>query len=59
MISEYFQSVGAQNRLLRAAYTGIAASLIDGKTTHTIGMMNQNQRADPGEVGIEKLAQFW
>jgi predicted DNA-binding protein (UPF0251 family) len=34
--------------LLKAAYTGIAASLVDGKTTHIIGGIGVN----PGRLKI-------
>ncbi|OCH93888.1 hypothetical protein OBBRIDRAFT_700056, partial [Obba rivulosa] len=33
-ITEYFVKKGARYLLLKTAYTGVAASLIDGKTTH-------------------------
>ncbi|TFK80708.1 hypothetical protein K466DRAFT_445388, partial [Polyporus arcularius HHB13444] len=33
-ITEHFVASGAKHLLLKAAYTGVAASLIDGKTTH-------------------------
>ncbi|KAF9487115.1 hypothetical protein BDN71DRAFT_1370705, partial [Pleurotus eryngii] len=33
-ITSYFHTCRASGLLLKAAYTGIAASLIDGKTTH-------------------------
>ncbi|KAI6002523.1 hypothetical protein EDC04DRAFT_2972437 [Pisolithus marmoratus] len=34
MITKYFISKGMRHTLLKAAYTGVAASLIDGKMTH-------------------------
>ncbi|KAI0054549.1 hypothetical protein BV25DRAFT_1781238, partial [Artomyces pyxidatus] len=43
-VTEYFAQRRAQHKLLKAAYTGVAASLIDGKTTHTIGMISQSGR---------------
>ncbi|OCH87121.1 hypothetical protein OBBRIDRAFT_697946, partial [Obba rivulosa] len=33
-VTEYFVQKGAKYLLLKSAYTGVAASLIDGKTTH-------------------------
>ncbi|KAI6152805.1 hypothetical protein EDD17DRAFT_1490991, partial [Pisolithus thermaeus] len=33
-ITECFARRGARHLLVKAAYTGVAASLIDGKTTH-------------------------
>ncbi|TFK91366.1 hypothetical protein K466DRAFT_442592, partial [Polyporus arcularius HHB13444] len=35
-VSEAFAARGCTYMLVKAAYTGIAASLIDGKTTHVI-----------------------
>lgn len=43
-ITELFDSEGVQSMLLKAAYTGIAASLIDGKTTHAIAGLSMNGR---------------
>ncbi|KAG1744830.1 hypothetical protein EDB19DRAFT_1583566, partial [Suillus lakei] len=40
-ITEYFAHNGAKHMLLKAAYTEVAAFLIDGKTTHTIAMISQ------------------
>lgn len=42
-ITDAFAQKGAQFMLMKAAYTGVAASLIDGKTTHTstIGMVSR------------------
>ncbi|KAG1858509.1 hypothetical protein F4604DRAFT_1488367, partial [Suillus subluteus] len=42
-ITSYFAHKGAKYMLLKAAYTGVAASLIDGKMTHTIAMISQNE----------------
>lgn len=58
-ITEFFTCRGARHLLLKAAYTGVAASLIDGKTTHTIAMVT---RADDRGVSAQtkaKLQQFW
>ncbi|KAI0633923.1 hypothetical protein C8Q77DRAFT_1056474, partial [Trametes polyzona] len=33
-ISAHFVNLGVKHLLLKAAYTGVAASLIEGKTTH-------------------------
>ncbi|KAI9069506.1 hypothetical protein FKP32DRAFT_1552815, partial [Trametes sanguinea] len=35
-VSRMFELVGGASLLMKTAYTGIAASLIDGKTTHTL-----------------------
>ncbi|KAF8836901.1 hypothetical protein BDN67DRAFT_871677, partial [Paxillus ammoniavirescens] len=33
-VTEYFTCKGAKHKLLKVAYTGVAASVMDGKTTH-------------------------
>ena len=38
-VMEAFTVRGQSDLLIKAAYTGVAASLIDGKTTHMIGRM--------------------
>ncbi|EKM60351.1 uncharacterized protein PHACADRAFT_189482 [Phanerochaete carnosa HHB-10118-sp] len=35
-VTEYFKSRGIEDTLVKSAYTGIAASLIDGKKMHTV-----------------------
>ena len=39
-VTKYFIQKGAKSLLLKAAYTSVAASLIDGKTTHVIGFIS-------------------
>ncbi|KAF9789430.1 hypothetical protein BJ322DRAFT_988978, partial [Thelephora terrestris] len=39
-ITEAFAAQGASHMLMKAVYTGVAASLVDGKTTHIIGSMS-------------------
>ena len=39
-VTKYFIQKGAKSLLLKAAYTSVAASLIDGKTTHVIGFVS-------------------
>ncbi|RDX46831.1 hypothetical protein OH76DRAFT_1355375, partial [Lentinus brumalis] len=36
-VTELFAAANCSEMLVKSAYTGIAASLIDGKTTHTLG----------------------
>ncbi|KAJ7031923.1 hypothetical protein C8F04DRAFT_934012, partial [Mycena alexandri] len=36
-VTQAFSDRGVPHMLLKSAYTGVAASLIDGKTTHIIG----------------------
>jgi hypothetical protein len=59
-ITEYFAYKSAKHMLLNAAYTGVAASLIDGKTTHTIAMISQSdsKKAISDETR-GKLQCFW
>lgn len=57
-MTEYFKAKSAGDMLQKAAYTGIAASLIDGKTTHIVGGINVNGR--PLSAQKQKaLAEFW
>lgn len=42
-ITNRFQESNASRLLVKGAYTGIAASLINGKTTHIIGSISQNK----------------
>ncbi|KAJ3964156.1 hypothetical protein EV361DRAFT_766577, partial [Lentinula raphanica] len=39
-ITELFRSKHVQDMLIKSAYTGVAASLIEGKTTHVIGALS-------------------
>src|SRR5882762_2340476 len=43
---------------MKAAYTGVAASLIDGKTTHIIGMISTSGQPMSDETKA-KLQKFW
>ncbi|CAK5284216.1 unnamed protein product [Mycena citricolor] len=56
-ITRTFDSVGAQGRLIKAAYTGIAASLIDGKTTHIIGAISAGGKMS--DASRARLQDFW
>lgn len=58
-ITEYFASKGAKHLLLKAAYTGVAASLIEGKTTHAIAMLGQTGSRPPSNETKAKLQNFW
>ncbi|KZT50436.1 hypothetical protein CALCODRAFT_425069, partial [Calocera cornea HHB12733] len=42
-ITKRFRQMNLQHILIKAAYTGIAASLIDGFTLHHIAMIPVNQ----------------
>ncbi len=47
--------------LVKAAYTGVAASLIDGKTTHTIAALSVKRKdAETVSDGVKnRLQVFW
>lgn len=58
-ISQYFRCRGARQLLLKAAYTGVAASLIDGKTTHTIAMITRGDARAMSSQTKARLQHFW
>ena len=57
--TEYFVHRGANFMLQKAAYTGIAASLIDGKTTHTIAMLSPRKVHSISAKTKGKLQAHW
>lgn len=57
-ITAHFHRLGVPYMLLKAAYTGVAASLIDGKTTHTIGMLSLSGKPMTEETR-RRLVDFW
>lgn len=57
-ITEGFANQGVRYLLLKSAYTGVAASLINGKTTHTIGMVSQLGKITSDKTR-KKLQEFW
>lgn len=63
-VSRGFEERRCKNRLLKAAYTGVAASLIEGKTTHVIGGISAAMRSFDVENVLSdamkaKLEAFW
>ncbi|KAF9780858.1 hypothetical protein BJ322DRAFT_978412, partial [Thelephora terrestris] len=43
-ITESFAARGVSHMLVKAAYTGVAASLVNGKTTHVIASLSLGSR---------------
>ncbi len=58
-VTEAFASHSASFMLVKAAYTGIAASLIDGKTTHVIGHIGVGSEGKLSDDGKRLLQAFW
>jgi hypothetical protein len=63
-VTEAFKQRGCGQLLLKSAYTGVAASLIEGKTTHVIsGISMASGRLDTEKAVTEetkkKLQTFW
>ncbi|CAK5279527.1 unnamed protein product [Mycena citricolor] len=57
-ITRAFRDRAVQHWLVKAAYTGVATLLIDGKTTHTIGAMGlRGDKMSPANKA--KLQNFW
>lgn len=57
--TEAFAARGCAFMLVKAAYTGIAASLIDGKTTHLIGHIAVGKDVTLSDDGKRLLQAFW
>jgi len=58
MITQAFTQRGVSFMLLKSAYSGVAALLINGKTTHTIGIISQNGHPLSSATKA-KLQAFW
>ncbi|PSS32096.1 hypothetical protein PHLCEN_2v2137 [Hermanssonia centrifuga] len=58
-VTEEFARRGVQYMLVKSAYTGVAASLIDGKTTHTIAALSVKNGAVMSDDAKAKLQVFW
>jgi len=58
-ITEAFAARGVSHMLMKAAYTGVAASLVDGKTTHVIGCLSLGSKDDVSDAARKKLQDFW
>ena len=58
-VTAYFDSRNVSRLLLKAAYTGIAASLIKGKTTHYIGQFSFRELDVLSNETRRKLEKIW
>jgi PIF1-like helicase len=58
-VTEAFKALGAGRMLVKAAYTGTAASLIEGKTTHSIGKLSSRGSRNVSDEKRSKLQKFW
>ena len=58
-VTKAFEARGRPYLLLKASYTGIAASLIDGKTCHTIAQISISHRGSLGPEAKKKLHDIW
>ena len=58
-ITESFAARGANRMLVKAAYTGVAASLVDGKTTHVIAGLSLGSKGGVTDASKKKLQDFW
>ena len=57
--TEYFDKREVPRLLLKSAYTGIAASLVKGKTTHYIGQISYQELDAMGDETRKKLEKIW
>jgi hypothetical protein len=57
-MSRHFEREEADHWLVKGAYTGIAASLIDGKTLHVLGGIPVKGRKQSAQT-LKKLREFW
>ena len=58
-ITESFSTYGAAHMLVKAAYTGVAASLVNGKTTHVIASLSLGSKGSVTDASKKKLQDFW
>jgi hypothetical protein len=57
-ITELFRRRGVEKRLVKSAYTGIAASLIDGNTLHTLCHLT-SRRTEMSQKVLDVLRRTW
>jgi len=54
-ITEAFAARRVSHMPMKAAYTGVAASLVDGKTTHVIGSLSLGSKDNISDATKKKL----
>ena len=58
-VTEVFGVRESKHILVKAAYTGVAASLVDGKTTHVIAGLSLHSKGAVKDETKKKLQEFW
>ena len=58
-VTDAFAARGALYLLIKSSYTGIAASLIDGKTCHLLAQISIGRNGKLSETSKTKLQQMW
>ena len=58
-VTEVFGARESKHILVKAAYTGVAASLVDGKTTHVIAGLSLHSKGAVKDETKKKLQEFW
>ena len=58
-VTETFAQKGVKYMLVKSAYTSVAASLIDGKTTHTIASLSMSSDGNLSGESKAKLQKQW
>ena len=57
--TEHFVRRAAKHMLMKSAYTGVASSVIDGKTTHSIAMISPRRDGTLSAISRRKLQGIW
>jgi hypothetical protein len=57
-VTELFKTLGRESTLRRSAYTGIAASLIEGSTLHQLALLHQSSKP-LSKKSVDRLRATW